>query len=231
MKHHVRHALRRVGYDLVKRAPNLNDFLQSRSVDVVLDVGANIGQFGLWLRRRGYRGRIVSFEPVFSDYTKLCKRAAADRHWETKNLALGDVNGERLINVSKQSEFSSLLPLAAGATQLYEEASNVRQQLVKVVQLDDVFDPYASSRCLLKVDTQGYEQQVLRGGIKTLPRLLGVQLELSIAHLYADTWMMAEAIEFMDRHGFVLSQIEAVNYLPNDPVSMVEVDALFRRKE
>ena len=78
-------ALRTVGLEVSRAQPNLIDFLQSRSVDCVLDVGANEGQFGRWLRNHGYSGRIISFEPISAAYQLLLAEAAGDVSWEARN--------------------------------------------------------------------------------------------------------------------------------------------------
>jgi FkbM family methyltransferase len=51
------------------------DFIENRGINLVLDVGANVGQFGLSLRNRGYAGQIMSFEPVSDAFNELKKVA------------------------------------------------------------------------------------------------------------------------------------------------------------
>src|SRR6516225_8405446 len=96
-------ALRRVGLEVSHPRQNLIDFLQSRSIDCVLDVGANVGQFGRWLRNHGYTGRVISFEPILGLYQLLVKEADGDVLWETKNLAVGNHCGKATINVGSNS--------------------------------------------------------------------------------------------------------------------------------
>ena len=79
---------RRLGYDLTPRrkakSPNaqLVAVLQHFRITCVLDVGANVGQYGSLLREWGYPGRIVSFEPQADAHRALERRAAADPAWE-----------------------------------------------------------------------------------------------------------------------------------------------------
>ena len=98
--------------------PHLEDFLISRRIDTVLDVGANIGQFAQRIRSHGYDGRIISFEPVSSVYETLINAARSDPLWETRQLALGDCSGSKLINISKSTVYSSFddLPLSFSST-------------------------------------------------------------------------------------------------------------------
>ncbi len=92
----------------------------NRGITTVLDVGANVGQFAELLRLMGYRGKIISFEPLRAAYQELAAKAAADGNWEAHNFALGMQCGHATINVSNYSVLSSLLPLtAAGARFAY----------------------------------------------------------------------------------------------------------------
>jgi FkbM family methyltransferase len=102
-------ALRRAGLDVSRRRPNLIDFLQNRSIECVLDVGANAGQFGRWLRNHGYAGRIISYEPVSSAYKLLNREVRGDSLWETKNIAIGNHCGAATINVGSNTALSSFL--------------------------------------------------------------------------------------------------------------------------
>src|SRR5579864_5352985 len=114
LKHLARQSIRRVGWD-VRRIehfgePNLVDFLRYQAIDLVLDVGANEGQFALNLREAGYTGEIVSFEPILSVFQKLATTAARDRRWTAQRLALGDDCGTAVIAVTAHSVFSSIKP-------------------------------------------------------------------------------------------------------------------------
>jgi FkbM family methyltransferase len=211
--------------------PGLIDFLQARDIDVVFDVGANDGHFGLWLRECGYRGRIVSFEPIRAVFDLLKVRADEDGDWDAHPVALGEQRGKAVINVAELSVFSSLLPQRNAATAFDAGAAPARTEAVAVAPLDQFAPDYASRTCFLKSDTQGFERQVLLGAKATLPILKGVQLELPIIQFYSGVWGISDAISFMSREGFVIAQIHPVNYHPADPVSWVEADCVFRRAE
>jgi hypothetical protein len=104
---HIRlaRAARRYGLDVRESSkhPNLVDFINDRKIDVVLDVGANAGQFGQKLRDFGYRGAIVSYEPVLSAFEDLERIAEADNKWTAHNFAIGAESGELKIHISANS--------------------------------------------------------------------------------------------------------------------------------
>jgi FkbM family methyltransferase len=117
IKHGLRRALRRCGYDLrrLERSsdPSLADFLRAEQIDLVLDVGANEGQFARGLRHGGYGGEIVSFEPIPTVFQKLRENARGDRRWHLRQEALGDRTGTAEIAVTAHSVFSSMKPQSA----------------------------------------------------------------------------------------------------------------------
>src|SRR5581483_1306542 len=211
-------------------SPDLADFLVDRQVDVVLDVGANYGQFGKSLRARGYRGELVSFEPIESVFRDLQKLAQRDGKWQARQLALGSVSGTAVINVSQSSDFSSLLEQTPYAQSFDSNALVIRREEISVARLDDLFEPFHNRTVFLKIDTQGYERQVLEGSSEALKQIIGVQMELPIVHLYEDTWSLEDSLSYMRDRGFVLAQVTPVNWLSNDRVSLVEIDAVFRRE-
>jgi FkbM family methyltransferase len=234
MKRGIKRSLRRFGLDIRRigpgRYPELTDFLESRHVDVVLDVGANLGWFGQALRERGYRGKIVSFEPIGAVFRELKALAERDGNWQAHRLALGATAGRALINVSRKSDYSSILDQSQAAQRLEPTAVVARQEEITVARLDDLFAPFRDRSVFLKIDTQGYERPVLEGAREALTQIVGVQLELPLVHLYKDTWSLADASSYMRHVGFVLAQLTPVNWLREDPVSAVEIDGVFRRR-
>lgn len=210
--------------------PNIVDFLLSRRIELVFDVGANAGQYGRWLRQRGYRGRIVSFEPIAEVFRQLEASAANDPLWDVHNCGLGAAAAEAEINVSHLTVYSSLLSVREAARTFDENSTVTRAETITVRTLDEMARDLPAARSFLKIDTQGYERHVLAGAGETLPHLLGVQMELPVIHLYADTWTMSEALDAMTGHGFVLSLASVVNYHSRDACAVVEFDCVFRRR-
>ncbi|HEX6111517.1 MAG TPA: FkbM family methyltransferase [Geminicoccaceae bacterium] len=184
---------RRLGYDLTPRAkprsPNaqLLAVLQHFRITCVLDVGANVGQYGGTLREWGYPGRIVSFEPQSDAHRALERRAAADPAWlVAPRMALGKENREGEIKVSAESDMSSILPQGALLRRISPSSAVVRTETVSLCRLDEVAGPYLrpEDRVFLKIDAQGYDAEVLAGAAGLLERLTGIQLEMSLVPLY-----------------------------------------------
>jgi FkbM family methyltransferase len=228
---HIRlaHAARRYGLDVRESSkhPNLADFLKDRNVDVVLDVGANSGQFGQKLRGFGYKGAIVSYEPGASAFAYLERLAKEDGNWSAYNFAIGAESGELKINISANSKFNSALSPRRNAHEVYSGISTDGFEIVPVRTLDQMAAGY-NGNVLIKIDTQGFERQVIEGGRNTVARSKGVLMELPIISLYNGSWHLSEGIEYMNKIGFVPTQIDPVNYHPVDRQALVEIDCLFR---
>jgi FkbM family methyltransferase len=225
----VRTIYRRLGIMHVgrRRVRDLVDFIEDRAVAVVIDVGANTGQFGEWLRKAGYRGKILSIEPGRTEYEVLARKAKADGNWVALHCGLGASSGTATLNVSKLSVFNSLLGLSAAA-QLHDERMSVdHTEEIALRTLDEIATPLAG-HILLKIDTQGYEKQVLEGGRRSLGRMVGILLELPVIRTYEGEWEFHDALKYMAELGFVPAQMQPVGFHTADKVSAVEFDCLFR---
>jgi FkbM family methyltransferase len=214
----------------IRSSPHLGKFLESRKIDVVLDVGANIGQFGRDLRDEGYRGLIVSFEPVKSVFETLKSVADSDDAWEAHNFALGSTPARTSIKVSESTDFSSLLEQTPEARRFDRSSKVLREEIVEVQRLDDIFSRFKGRRVFLKIDTQGFEREVLEGAQESLKEIFGVQAELPIVHLYRGVWSLPEALAYMSKRGFVLGQVRPTNFDSEERVTLIELDCIFRRE-
>jgi len=217
-----------VGLEL-RQKRSLNDFLTNRKIQLVIDVGANCGQFGMDIRRQGYRGKIISFEPNPEEFIRLQQRVSKDRLWMVEPFALGNVAGELELNISESSVFSSIRHPNVKAIEFDSRSKVIRQVTVSVKTLDDYLPEILGVSTFLKIDTQGFEENILRGGKNLLNDVQGVQLELPIVHIYDDVWNMEQALAFMREAGFLPAQISTVNVMRNDPTSLLEIDCVFRR--
>jgi FkbM family methyltransferase len=213
-------------------AAQLGMMLSSQGVNLILDVGANVGQFGRELRWHiGYGGRIVSFEPMKAAHQMLQKAAAGDGLWEIAGRsAIGAERGSIQINVAANSVSSSVLPMLGSHVDAAPESRYSSVEVVPLVPLDAVAMDYIreESVAFLKIDTQGYEGEVLRGAPETLKRVVGVQLELSLIPLYVGQKLMPELLQWMTEAGFELWGISPT-FADPDSGRMLQVDAIFFR--
>ncbi len=237
VKYAVRRMLARFGYGIHPMTffpmGRLMKLFQTHGINLLLDIGANSGQFAMNIQIYGYKGRIVSFEPVRSAYDELSKNAARQPGWTAVRIGIGDESGEMDINVS--GAFTLASSFAAMCPKHLEVAPNTAytsQERVVVRSVDDIFNDYCGDgdRVFMKVDTQGYEAKVIRGSERSLPRIAGVQLELSLEPLYEGEVLVHEMIGSMLNKGYRLVNIEEGM---SDPLTghLLQCDCVFFRKE
>jgi FkbM family methyltransferase len=199
------------GYDLTLRRKarpheaQLVAVLERFGVSCVLDVGANVGQYALMLRMWGYRGRIVSFEPLADAHAALSRRADADPGWQVApRMAIGDGQGEIELEVSAESDMSSILPQSALLQRISPSSAVLRRERAPMARLESAAQPYLSpeDRVFLKIDTQGFEPRVLAGAGSLMARLCGVQLEMSLVPCYEGEIGFREMLDRLAAAGF-----------------------------
>lgn len=165
----------------------ITELLAAHKVTVLIDVGGNTGQYASAVRANGYTGRIVSFEPLESAHAALTAAAADDRGWTVApRCAVGAATGTVEINVSPESDMSSLLPMTELAARHLASARPTATETVALTTLAAELPRHAGPDDVIfvKSDTQGYEAAVLDGLGDAGARLTGVQLELSLVPVY-----------------------------------------------
>ena len=217
----------------IEEGDQLVRVLDRLAVNVVLDVGANVGQYALRLRSAGYRGHILSFEPLLENFEKLRAQAAGDPAWKVYRLALGREAGELPIQVTGNTVFTSFLPPNQASRGLFGKFAEVtRIETVPVQSLDGILDGLLQGidqpRLFLKMDTQGYDLAVCQGAQLTLKQARGVQSELSVLPLYEGMPAWLDVIEYYQKAGFVPAGLFPLNHHP-DTLQVIEFDGIFIR--
>lgn len=219
LKQTIKHTLRILGLELHRFSPassksaRLMACLDHCGINMVLDIGANEGQFGEELRAGGYKGGMVSFEPMADAYNKLLLRSQSDTQWQVAaRSAIGADHGTIELNVSANSVSSSVLPMLAAHMNAAPESAYSARETVPLLALDEAAAPYvkATDDILLKIDTQGYEWQVLDGAPKLIARARAVLIELSLVQLYEGQQLWLECVARLESAGFTLWALEPV---------------------
>ena len=204
--------------------------MKRRGINLVLDVGANKGQYGRLLRNLGFRGRIVSFEPLSDAFAELQRVTAIDPFWECHNIGLSDVEGTAAINVAANSYSSSFLPVSARSVQIEPGIAYIAHQEARLRRLDGMIEQIArpNEAIYLKIDTQGYELNVLKGALKALSRVRLIQLETAFFEGYEGQPLIEDVIRFLRELGYRIVAIEP-GWEDAKTAEMLETDLIFAR--
>jgi FkbM family methyltransferase len=228
-----------VGYDIhifvasTSREAQLVRTLSYFDIHTVWDVGANEGQFGRDLFDAGYKGNVLSFEPLVEAHEKITRTAKNYSGWKIyPPIAVGSVDGYIDFHVAENSVSSSALKVLSASTAAAPESRQVSARKVPVTTVDSITRHYALSgrHCMLKVDTQGYEWLVLDGAQESLSKFDLVLLELSLTPLYEGQHLWLEYIERMRVGGFDVWFIQP-EFVDVASGQTLQVNAMFCRRD
>lgn len=236
LKKTIKKLSRSLGIDLKRynvqtsEAAKMQRLLAYHNIDLVFDVGANIGQYAKLLRELGYSGRIVSFEPLSSAYSQLKAVSKKEPLWEiAPQTAIGNQEGEITINIAGNSQSSSALPMLDAHLESAPESAYSGSETVKLSRLDTLAKNYIKSETksiFLKIDVQGLEKQVLEGATAILPLVKGIKLELSLVPLYEGQVLFKEMIDIIEKLGYELYGIEP-GFTAEKTGRMLQMDGIF----
>ena len=239
----VKRLLARIGYQIHQTSAvetldlHLLRVFAARAINCVLDVGAHTGGFGKELRSSGYRGHIVSFEPVACNFEGLSRAAGGDPRWRVFPFALGERSGRADINVFGGSTFDSLLaPSESGREAFGEKLAIERTEHIEIRRLDEVLDSclegIPTPRLYLKMDTQGYDLAVVEGAGASLARVLALQTEVALQPIYQDMrTTLCNTIPELRKRGFEVTGLFPVTRDHEEKLQIIELDCVMVRRQ
>ena len=229
--------LHRVGFELrrfsVEQSENARfiSMLRTYNVNLIFDIGANAGQFGVLLREIGFDGKIISFEPLSDAREILLNISKNDPLWQIAlQTAIGEENGEIEIQIAENSYSSSVLDMLDTHVRAAPDSKYIGKEKVALRTLDSIAPDYMDSNSIafIKIDTQGYETQVMNGAKKLMSHIVGLQVEISLVPLYKGQCLFDEMLKKLKNDGFELWSISTVFSDPNT-AQVLQVDATFFR--
>ena len=220
-------------YQLPERL-HLRKFFDYYGVDCVFDVGANQGQYASMIRDLvGFKGQIISFEPIPELASALAGPATADGNWYVENLALDREAGPAIFNIMSESVFSSLHSPASDQPNIFSTQNAVSRQVEIVrstlaLELPRWRQKLKFKRPFLKMDTQGNDLAIVQGAGSEINTFVGLQSELAIKNLYAGAVGYQDTLEAYSNMGFELSAMVAntAGHFPD----LVEMDCIMYRR-
>lgn len=215
LKSNVRTILRALGVSLHRydRSQDsdavLQGLLRRLETSLILDIGANQGQYGLHVRNLGYRGKIVSFEPLSLAFSILQQRAASDPKWLLRQCALGERKGTQNLSISENTWSSSLLPILPRHVKIAPDARYAGTEMISVSTIDSELAELSNDddNLFCKIDAQGYTHQILAGAKESLSRIAAIQVELSCVPLYEGEHLIDDILLTLYRSNFQLYHI------------------------
>lgn len=186
------------------------EYLKRAGIKSVVDVGANVGQFSEKLLKAGFAGHVYSIEPQNEAFRRLKAVSKNFINWNVYQCGIGSEAGTLSINISKNSVSSSFKEMSPLHIDANQESKYVNKEAVNIITLDQFREQHIpdTGTIALKIDTQGFEFEVLKGGLKTLEDCPCIMLEVSFVELYADSPSFADIFTYMDSLGYFLYRID-----------------------
>ena len=235
MKELLKKILKNFDYRLIKISKNkksldiISELINLYKIDLVLDVGANEGQFAKEVRNYNYKKEIISFEPIASTHKKLLENSYNDSKWEIyERCCLGEFDGSTNINKSSYSPSSSILTFTKLHIDAKQSATMIDKENVKIIKLDTIakIHNFKSKNILLKLDTQGYEGQILEGAKEFLKEVDIVFCEMSIYEVYKGQTLFRDIIATLEKYDFKIASLEN-GFLNDKSKQLLQIDAIF----
>ena len=216
-------------------ANHLKKLLSQYDVDCVFDVGANFGQYAQMLRNKAhYKGLIISFEPIPEAAKALTEKALNDPNWIIIEQALSDHDGTQEFNIMRDSQFSSLSNPRHDEVNRFQHKNKVENSLtIKTETLTTAYQrlqkAHNFTRPFLKMDTQGYDAEIVKHSKAIMTEFIGLQSELAIKKMYEKSMGYQDALAIYEECGFSLSA-----FVPNNEghfPQLIETDCIMIRSD
>jgi len=237
LKHEIRKIFWKIGIDITRYKPIPDELFRRKylfntyNIDTLLDVGANNGWWSNQVRNvMGYKEKIISFEPLSSAFELLKGNSKEDSNWEIFNFGLGDIEKNSKINISENSFSSSLLNMSPSHLEASPNSKYLNHEDVKIKTLDSIFNKICNknNNIYLKIDTQGFEDKVLKGAENSLPYIDTIQLEMSLVSLYKGELLFDEMYNYLIEKGYTLVAVES-GFSNEKTGQLLQIDGFFHR--
>lgn len=228
--------LRRFGVDFI-RIPeserNKFEWLKGFSIQTILDVGSNEGQFIRELYRFLPKAAYFAFEPLPDVYQTLLRKVRRMTNVRAFHTAVGDRNGRTRFQRSEFAPSSSVLEMSDVHKEAFPISRVSREEEVDIGRLDDLVrehDIELRPDVLIKLDVQGYEKHVIDGGRECLKKARVVITEVSFSELYKNQVLFVEMLGIMTECGFQYRGNINGGFHPKTGLPLY-ADALFVRQD
>ncbi len=210
----------------------LQEIFGELNIDCVLDVGANKGQYRDFLRSNvEFKGTIISFEPIKYNVNLLRERSKNDEKWHIYPYALGQFTEKLPLNVMESNDLSSFSDPSHSfdwdhnAINTVDHVENVEMRRLDNMILE-LTNNHIIKNLFLKMDTQGHDLEVFKGGGDAIDNILALQSEISIIPIYKDIPNFLESLQMFTASGFELSGLFPVS---KQGVRVIEFDCVMTK--
>jgi FkbM family methyltransferase len=216
-------------HKIVPRSAEKN-WIEKLKIETVIDIGSNQGQFIIQCNEIAPGRRYYAFEPISSCYKQLLENTK-NINVTAYNLGLSDQQGEVEINISNNVESSSILPMEDLHKESYPESRFVKKEIVSLARLDEILaTDDIKKNILIKMDVQGYEKNVIKGGERILVAASALLIESAFEPFYKEQWLFDDLYTYFNEKGFKFMGFTDQFNSPKTGIPLY-ADSIFIKKE
>jgi FkbM family methyltransferase len=194
----------------------------------IIDAGANEGQFAIGATRAFPDAKIHCFEPGTAAFERLKSNLGGQANITFHKKALGAENGVAQLHLTNNDQSSSLLCLHNNHKSAYPAIKEIGIENVQIIKLDAEFDKIANAKpVLLKIDTQGFELEVLKGTESSLDSIDWIILETATKPMYEGEAEFDKIYKWLEKKNFALAAPFEIHFSTHG--NPCQFDALFSR--
>lgn len=241
IKEIIQKILNKLGYQIItlkKRQNNRiidksveNDWISKLNIKTFIDIGANVGEYIDFALINYPDSKIYAFEPLKDCYEHLKQKELDNENVKVFNLAIGDSDCSNKIYKSSYAPSSSLLKMGKLHIESFPGTKGFTVENIEVSMLDSFFKNYQLEKDIfIKVDTQGYEDKVIAGGIETFKKAKIILIEVSFFELYEKQLLFHDIYNKLYNLGFIFHGIKNQVVSPKDG-TILQAHAYFINQE
>jgi FkbM family methyltransferase len=180
-------------------------WIHDLKIATILDIGANTGHFAFAINALLPQSQIYSFEPLPECFKELQAKAKGIPNMRMFNIALGNHSGNLIFKRNAHSLSSSFLEMASLHKSAFPQTSISETTEVLVEKLD-IFaqeEIVLTGPLLVKIDVQGFEGQVLEGGMQVISQAKIIIIETSFYTLYENQPLFDDIYLTLKSNGYI----------------------------
>jgi FkbM family methyltransferase len=201
----------------------------SSNLKIIVDIGANKGQFALSCREWSTNAKVISFEPLANPAKIFRALFASDANVHLNEVAIGPKIQRSIIHVSAHEDSSSLLPIGPNQIAVYPGTQEKEVVEIDVAPLSSYLMPEdIKSPAMLKLDVQGFEMDALKGCESMIEKFDFIYCECSFIELYSGQKLAYEVIEWLHQRQFNFVGVFNTSY--DRKGQAIQADFLFKQE-
>jgi FkbM family methyltransferase len=206
----------------------LENLIKDLKFETILDVGSNKGQFILLIEKFFKNKTIYSFEPISEILNKQKQFFQYKKNIFFLNIAIGEKTEKKIFYITNRNDSSSFLKISKNINK-NKDYQIKEEREIDIKSLDEIMiNKNLIKPIIMKIDTQGYELEVLKGSVNLLKKVKYIIVEISKDEIYSGQAVSNEIIDYLYKLNFIIKKENLPTKINNS--NYFQCDILFENK-